>query len=177
MNFYFLYSPSILQGRGGPECDFIPTMTSDSHVTFESLTAPGSHIGVLPSGQITSPAQTNKLTDASHFRIKYLVSCHDIACILVTVFIIIKYVNQHKKIHILGFIIVHMYLNGVCDDLYQKVTQNLNHDYFQLAFYQHKHGKLSNSIDNLRCDEIIFSHIYRGKCNGERLNWIVKIHF
>lgn len=66
---------SIAQGRGGPECDFIPTMSSDSHVTFESLTAPGSHIGVLPSGQITSPAQTDKLTDASHFRIKYMVSC------------------------------------------------------------------------------------------------------
>ena len=64
-----------MQGQGGPECDFIPTMSPDSHVTFESLTAPGSHIGVLPSGQITSPAQTDKLTDASHFTIKYLVSC------------------------------------------------------------------------------------------------------
>ena len=65
-----------LQGQGGSECDFIPTMSPDSHVTFESMSAPGSHIGVLPSGQLTSPAQTDKLTDASHFRIKYLVSSY-----------------------------------------------------------------------------------------------------
>lgn len=68
----------VLQGQGGSECDFLPTMSPDSHVTFESVTALGSHIGVLPSGQLTSPAQTNKMTDASHFRIKYLVRLYSI---------------------------------------------------------------------------------------------------
>ena len=72
--FNFVCHLFILQGQGGSESDFIPAMTSDSYITFESASSPGSHIGVLPSGQITSPAQTNKLTDASHFKITYLVS-------------------------------------------------------------------------------------------------------
>lgn len=62
-----------MQGTGGTECNFVPAMTTDGYVTFEAAGCPGSHIGVLPSGQITAPAQTNKTTDASHFRVVYLV--------------------------------------------------------------------------------------------------------
>lgn len=63
-----------MQGLGGADCDFVPMMTTDYHVTLESAVQPGSHIGVLPSGQLTDPAQTNKMTDAAHFKVKYLVS-------------------------------------------------------------------------------------------------------
>lgn len=59
-------------GQGGPDCDFYPTTALDGHVTLESCLNPGSHVGVLPSGQITAPGQTTKQTDASHFRIKYV---------------------------------------------------------------------------------------------------------
>jgi hypothetical protein len=59
-------------GRGGVDCDFYPTVSLDNHVTLESCMNPGSHIGVLPSGRITAPAQTSKQTDASHFKIKYI---------------------------------------------------------------------------------------------------------
>ena len=38
---------------------------------------PGAHVGVLPSGQLTAPAQTTKQTDAAHFKIKYIVSSLD----------------------------------------------------------------------------------------------------
>ena len=62
------------QGQGGPDCDFYPTAALDSHVTLESCMNPGCHAGVLPSGQITAPGQTSKQTDASHFKIKYIVS-------------------------------------------------------------------------------------------------------
>lgn len=46
----------------------------DNHAIFESGYMPGSHIGVLPSGQLSSPAHTNKATDASHFQVKFIVS-------------------------------------------------------------------------------------------------------
>ena len=45
---------------------------------LESALTPGSHIGVLPTGQLTSPAQTNKSTDASHFHVKFMVRCYPI---------------------------------------------------------------------------------------------------
>ena len=64
----------MIQGTGGSDCDFVPAIVSDSYITFESALYPGSHIGVLPSGQFSAPAQTNKLTDASHFKIKFIVS-------------------------------------------------------------------------------------------------------
>lgn len=50
----------------------------DYHVTLESVIKPGSHIGALHSGQLTDPAQTNKMTDAAHFKVKYLVSLNKI---------------------------------------------------------------------------------------------------
>lgn len=59
-------------GQGGPDCDFYPTVALDNHVTLESCMNPGSHVGVLPSGQVTAPGQTSKQTDASHFKIKYI---------------------------------------------------------------------------------------------------------
>jgi len=59
-------------GQGGADCDFVPAATLDKYVTFESLQTPGSHIGVLPSGQLTAPAQTTKATDASHFAVRYI---------------------------------------------------------------------------------------------------------
>lgn len=59
-------------GQGGPDCDFYPAATLDSHITLESCLIAGSHVGVLPSGQLTAPAQTSKQTDASHFKIKYV---------------------------------------------------------------------------------------------------------
>lgn len=62
------------QGQGGPDCDFYPAATLDGHITLESCLIPGSHVGVLPSGQLTAPAQTSKQTDASHFKIIYIVS-------------------------------------------------------------------------------------------------------
>ena len=68
------YDIAYMQGLGGIESDFIPMMTPDYHVTLESVMMPGAHIGVLPSGQLTDPAQTNKMTDAAHFKVKYLVS-------------------------------------------------------------------------------------------------------
>ena len=69
------------QGQGGPECDFVPSTVSESGVVlsgpgtwaaFEAAIAPGSHLGVLPSGQITAPAQTHKTTTAAHFRVNYV---------------------------------------------------------------------------------------------------------
>ena len=62
------------QGSGGPECEFLAAITLDNHVTLESAVVPGSHIGVLPSGQLTNPAYTNKSTDASHFFVRFMVS-------------------------------------------------------------------------------------------------------
>ena len=62
------------QGQGGTDCDFIPAATLDKHITFESTLYPGSHVGVLPSGQLSAPAQTSKMTDASHFTVKFVVS-------------------------------------------------------------------------------------------------------
>lgn len=41
---------------------------------FESAFEVGSHIGVLPSGQISAPAQTNKSTEATHFFVRFIVS-------------------------------------------------------------------------------------------------------
>ena len=67
-----------LQGLGGAESDFIPMMTADYYVTLESAIMPGAHVGVLPSGQLTDPAQTNKMTDAAHFKVKYLVSRYEL---------------------------------------------------------------------------------------------------
>ena len=64
------------QGQGGMDCDFYPTVALDQHVILESCMNPGSHVGVLPSGQLTAPAQTPKQTDAAHFKIKYIVSSH-----------------------------------------------------------------------------------------------------
>lgn len=54
-------------GRGGLDCDFIPVMLADEFICFESAVTPNSHIGVLPSGDVTAPAQTTKKTDSSHF--------------------------------------------------------------------------------------------------------------
>ena len=35
--------------------------------------SPGSHIGVLPTGQFTAPAQTSpKTTNAAHFKVKFI---------------------------------------------------------------------------------------------------------
>lgn len=41
---------------------------------FESAFEVGSHIGVLPSGQISAPGQTNKSTEATHFFVRFIVS-------------------------------------------------------------------------------------------------------
>ena len=46
----------------------------DNHVTLESALTPGSHIGALPTGQLSNPAYTNKSTDASHFHVRFMVS-------------------------------------------------------------------------------------------------------
>lgn len=59
------------------DCDFYPTVALDNHVTLENCMNPGAHVGVLPSGQLTAPAQTTKQTDAAHFKIKYIVSSLD----------------------------------------------------------------------------------------------------
>jgi hypothetical protein len=59
-------------GQGGVDCDFYPTVALDQHVILECCMIPGSHVGVLPSGQLTAPAQTAKQTDAAHFKIKYI---------------------------------------------------------------------------------------------------------
>ncbi len=66
--------PDLLQGSGGSDCDFTPYVLPDWSVTFESVQNPGAHLGVLPTGQLTAPAQTTKDTDASHFKIFLLVS-------------------------------------------------------------------------------------------------------
>ena len=64
-----------LQGQGGNDCEFVASITVDGHFAmFESAIQPGSHIGALPSGQITSPTQTTKTSDASQFRVLYVVS-------------------------------------------------------------------------------------------------------
>ena len=63
------------QGQGGTDCDFYPAAALDGHISLESCMNPGSHVGVLPSGQVTAPGQTTKMTDAAHFKIKYIVSC------------------------------------------------------------------------------------------------------
>lgn len=64
-----------LQGRGGDDCEFYATISPNGqHVIFESAKEAGSHIGALPSGQITAPAQTTKGTDASHFFVRFVVS-------------------------------------------------------------------------------------------------------
>ena len=60
-------------GQGGFDSEFIASITVDGvFATFESAKAPGSHFGVLPSGQLTAPALTNKTSDVSHFRILYV---------------------------------------------------------------------------------------------------------
>ena len=68
------FTLSTMQGQGGPDCDFYPMAALGGHITLESCMNQGSHIGVLPSGQVTAPAQTTKQTDAAHFKIKYIVS-------------------------------------------------------------------------------------------------------
>ena len=62
-----------LQGQGGADCDFIATIAVDNHVILESALSLGSHIGVLPTGQLSDPAYTSKSTDASHFRVCFMV--------------------------------------------------------------------------------------------------------
>lgn len=74
MHVYFPKIVFFLKGNGGAECEFIAAITLDNHVTLESAIAPGSHIGVLPTGQLTNPALTSKTTDASHFFVKFIVS-------------------------------------------------------------------------------------------------------
>ncbi len=71
-----MYCPIVtLQGQGGNDCEFVASVTVDGHFAmFESAIQPGSHFGALPSGQITSPTQTTKTSDASQFRILYVVS-------------------------------------------------------------------------------------------------------
>ena len=63
----------LLQGTGGPDCDFVPSRISDYYITLESLQSPGSHLGALPSGQITAPAQTTKATEVAQFSIVFVV--------------------------------------------------------------------------------------------------------
>ena len=82
----------MIQGTGGSDCDFIPAIVSDSYITFESALCPGSHIGVLPSGQFSAPAQTNKLTDASQFKIKFIVSVIIIMLVILKAFVVGKVV-------------------------------------------------------------------------------------
>lgn len=48
----------------------------------------GSHIGVLPSGQISAPAQTNKSTEATHFAVRFIVSDQIIIYLFYLLFII-----------------------------------------------------------------------------------------
>ena len=63
------------QGRGAPDCDFVTSIAADGqHVMLESASEPGSHIGVLPSGQFSAPAQTTKATDVSQFKVIFVVS-------------------------------------------------------------------------------------------------------
>ena len=71
-----LYS---LQGQGGPECDFTPHTYSDTNTptispwcVFEPVMAPGSHIGVIPTGQFSAPGQTPKSSSAAHFKVSYI---------------------------------------------------------------------------------------------------------
>ena len=64
----------ISQGQGGPDCDFVPSMTVGNYIIFESAMSPGGVIGALPSGSICAPMQTPKTCDAAHFGIKYVVS-------------------------------------------------------------------------------------------------------
>ena len=73
--FFFLF----LQGQGGPECDFVPHTYSDTNsptiapwCVFESMMAPGSHVGVIPTGQFSAPGQTPKTSNAAHFKVSYV---------------------------------------------------------------------------------------------------------
>ena len=57
---------------GGPECDFLPSMQLDNFVALQSSQFPGSHIGALPSGQVTSPTMTPATSDAAFFKVVFL---------------------------------------------------------------------------------------------------------
>jgi hypothetical protein len=74
-------------------------MTSDYHVTLESAVLPGSHIGILPSGQLSDPTQTNKMTDAAHFKVKYLVSNIDSSYLIGQLEGTIITMNEDLRIH------------------------------------------------------------------------------
>ena len=62
-----------LQGTGGPECDFLPVIQLDSYVALQSGPSPMAHVGTLPSGQMTAPAQTPVNNDTAHFKVQYQV--------------------------------------------------------------------------------------------------------
>ena len=36
------------------------------------MMAPGSHIGVIPTGQFSAPGQTPKTSNAAHFKVSYV---------------------------------------------------------------------------------------------------------
>ena len=65
-----------MKGQGGPDCDFVPSITVGSYTVFESAMFPGGVIGSLPTGQISAPMQTSRTIDAAHFVVKYIVSGH-----------------------------------------------------------------------------------------------------
>ena len=49
-------------------------MQLDNFVALQSSQFPGSHIGALPSGQVTSPTMTPATSDAAFFKVVFLVS-------------------------------------------------------------------------------------------------------
>jgi len=71
-----------LQGKGGPECDFYgiiaPTSSSieiAEYMALQSAMFPNSFVGVLKSGQVTTPAQTSPTAShTAHFKLKYVKS-------------------------------------------------------------------------------------------------------
>ncbi len=76
---------------------------------FESVQNPGSHLGVLPTGQLTAPAQTTKDTDASHFKIFLLVSSLWLLSLLLMLYSNLSNVPEHSII----IIVAHVSLQGV----------------------------------------------------------------
>ena len=78
-----------VQGDGGDDCDLIVTNITDNgkYGMFESVTQPGAtqsgtHIGVPPTGLITSTDKGQRI-DASLFRVvRIIVSVYDFIIIL-----------------------------------------------------------------------------------------------
>ncbi len=74
-SFSFFFALFPYQTAGGPECDFLVHAVNNEQgsskwVGLECAIAPGYHIGVLPTGQLGSPAYTTLENTASHFSVE-----------------------------------------------------------------------------------------------------------